>query len=218
VLITIAEYETLLGEDLSALDEDYVEGILDCVSEDLEIWLGRSYSAAAQVIDTVQATLAHYGGLPVLQIATPRAPVQSVDALTVYLVPGSASTVDVSDAIIDAAGIVRVTFGVFNTYRNLFRQKQYQGTLTYTVGGAAVPVAIKRAVALLAQEMLHLDANSAYDAGLSGDTETFRIGDYSETKATRDLDASQGLGLGSANAVLAARLAGRYKAQGVVLV
>lgn len=216
-LITAEEYAVILSESLDALDADYVTGILECVSEDLEAWLGRTF-APTEVTDTVQALVTQYGGLPVLQMATPRTPVQAVTALAVYLTPGEATTVEVSDAIVDAAGVVRVPFGRFGTYQHLFTQKRYQAALTYTIGGETVPAAIKRAVALLAQEMLNLDANSAYDAGLDGDTESFKIGDYSENKATRNLDASHGLGLGSANAVMAARLAGRYKNHGVVLV
>lgn len=218
MLISISDYEELLNEDLSALDDDYVESILECVSEDLELWLGRSFSVATQVTDTVQVKVAEYGGAPVLQAWASRGPVQSIDSLSVYVAPGTATVIDVSDAIFDAAGVVRIPFGRFGTYQPLYGKQGYQGTLTYTIGGDDVPAAIKRAVALLAQEMLNLDDGSAYNAALFGDVDSFSIGDYSEKKSTRNLEASQGLGLGSANAVLAARLAVRYKVQGVILV
>lgn len=220
MLITIADYELLLNESLDALDTEYVEGVLDVVSEDLEMWLGRTFETSRGIVaEAVQARVVAYGTGVVVQVTAAQSPVIAVTGLDVYLVAGSATALDVSSAMVDGAGTVRVPLGAFGTWRQFFVQgRVYQAALSYTVGAESVPYAIKRAVALLAQEMLNLDAGNDFSAALSGDVAEFRIGDYTEKKATRSLEASRGLGLGSENAVLAARLAGRYKKQGVVLV
>lgn len=101
----------------------------------------------------------------------------------------------------------------FQTWQTFFQTGSfYRARVSYSAGSATSKAA-KRAVALLAQEAFALDAESSRTG--TDQTEQYRIGDYQRKKATRDLSASGGLGLGTQNSISASKLLFHYKREGV---
>lgn len=221
-LITRTEYQTLLNETLSETDYPtaYVEGILDVVSDELEGWCGRAFGAQTVSAEQVTAQLTAYNGQVVLKFRVKKVPVTAITKIEVwYAVDGSEPTELTSlETWFDAeTGWVYAVFGLFGTWTTFFHLgRTYKARVTYTAGSGTVPAAIKRAAALLAQEVIALDSESA---ATGTDTVTsFSIGSYSESKAARDTAASDGLGLGTKNSILAAGLASQYRDTGALLV
>ena len=219
-LITVSEYVQLMNDDPTAtLPGPYVTGIIEEVSEDLQNWCGRLFGAQTVTDERVDAVSELFGDhQTALYVRVKHTPLLTVSALSVwYALDTDPTTISLDNAVVDTQQIgFYVPFGVFGLWQPFFqRGKTYQARCSYT-GGEAVPSTIKRAAALLVQESLALDSAASFKD--TDATESVQVGEYREQKAKRDLAASEGLGLGTQNSVLAARLARRYRPEGAVLV
>jgi hypothetical protein len=219
-LITISEYVQLTNDDpTTTLPGTYVTGLIEAVSEDLQEWCGRLFGVQTVTDERVDARSELFGShQPALYVRVKNTPLASVSALSVwYALDTDPTTISLDEAVVDTQRIgFYAPFGVFGLWQPFFqRGKTYQGLCSYT-GGEAVPSTIKRAAALLVQESLALDSATSFKD--TDAVESLQVGEYRETKAKRDLAASEGLGLGTQNSVLAARLARRYRPEGAVLV
>lgn len=218
-IITVTEYETLTNETVSGnLPSAYITGILEAVSTDAENWCGRSFGAQTVTNEKTEGQAILYNRQPVLRVEVKQTPITTVTALALwYAVDADPTTLSIDDAVIEAGGAsFLVPFGVFGLWQTFFQLgSTYRARVSYTAG-EAVDYAVKRAVALLAQEAFALDASASYEG--TDDVESFKIGDYSQKKAARDLSASAGLGLGTQNSVSAAGLLSHYRREGVMFI
>lgn len=221
-LITRAEYQTILNETLAeaTYPTTYVEAILDSVSDELEGWCGRAFSAQTVSAEQVTAQVTTYNRQVVLKFQVKKVPVTAITKVEVWHAVDSSEPTELTslETWFDAdTGWVYVTFGLFGLWTTFFQLgRNYKARVTYTAGAGTVPTAIKRAAALLAQEVIALDSESAA-TGTDAVT-SFSIGSYSESKAARDTAASDGLGMGTKNSILAAGLASQYRDTGALLV
>lgn len=218
-LITLSEYQELVNEKIiDTLPTTYVDCVLEAVSNDLQNWCGVTFGEHTVTDEETEAVSMMYNRQPVLWVEVKDVPLVSVSSLAVwYAIDADPTSLDVDDVVIGAEKTgFYVPFGTFGLWTTFFRLGQrYRARVSYTAG-EATPMEIKRAVALLAQEQFALDA-AASKSGTDA-VEAYRIGDYQEKKAARDLSASDGLGLGTPNSVLAARIARKYRRAGVVLI
>jgi hypothetical protein len=215
-LITATEYIQLTNDDVTAtLPGPYVEAILGAVSADVQVWLGTNLGSATYTDEATTARAVTYNRQPCLRVAPLYTPITAISALAIwYAVESDPTAIGVDDAVIEAGGTsVLVPFGVFGLWTTFFQiGERYRARMTYTAG-EALPDDVKLGIALLAQELLAMQSETSHKGA---DTATsFKIGDYSETKAARDLSASQGLGLGTQLSVRAAQILGRHRKQGV---
>lgn len=215
-IITTGEYTQLTNDDaVSVLSTTYVTGVFESVSIDVRNWTGRDHGADTHTDELVRALATTYLGQAVLEVMTAHSPIVSVSALAVwYAIDTDPTAISVTDAVLNPAKTgFWVPFGVFGLWQSFVTiGADYAGRVTY-VGGTAADYAVKMAVALLAQEIFALQAEASSED--ADHIESWRLGDYQEKKAARDLDASGGLGLGSQLAVRAYRLLDHYRARGV---
>ena len=131
-----------------------------------------------------------------------------------YTVDADATSLSVTDVVLNPSKTgLWIPFGVFGTWKSFVRMgNQYTATITY-IAGEAADYAVKMAVSLLCQEWFAMQAEASHES--ADQVESWRLGDYQEKKAARDLDASGGLGLGTQLAVRAYRLLDHYRARGV---
>ncbi|HIP95664.1 MAG TPA: hypothetical protein EYH32_00430 [Anaerolineae bacterium] len=217
-LITAAEYESLVNESLGSLPSAYIDYVLEAASNELQNWCGVTFGEHTVTDEETEALARMYNRQPVLWVEVSHTPLVSVSSLAVwYAIDADPTDLDVDDAVIGAAKTgFYVPFGTFGLWTTFFRLGQrYRARVSYTAG-EAVRTEIKRAVALLAQEIFALDA-AASKSGTDA-VESYRIGDYQEKKAARDLSASDGLGLGTQNSILAARIVAGFRRRGVVMI
>ena len=216
-LITTAEYQTLTNETITgALSAAYIAAILDAVSQDVRDWCDRDFGPSTVTGEKAQSQAVLYNRQPCLRVRVKQTPLTAVTTLKVwYAVDAEPTTLSVDDAVIEAGGASAIVpFGVFGLWTTFFELgNAYRAEIDYSAG-EATPQNIKRAVALLAQEAFAMDASASREG--TDDVESYRLGDYSETKSKRDLTTSQGLGLGTQNSILAARILRRYKSEGVL--
>ena len=216
-LITVEEYEKITNEEIVAtLPNEYIVATLEAVSLDIQDWCDRLFGVQAVTSEAAQGHAILYNRQPCLRVAVKQTPLTAVSALSVwYAIDADPTTLSVDDAVIEAGRASFLvpfgTFGLWTTFFNL--GNVYRARTSYTAG-EAVPANVKRAVALLVQEAFALDATSSRQG--TDDVESYKIGDYSEKKAARDLTASQGLGLGTQNSVAAARILRHWKSEGVM--
>jgi hypothetical protein len=216
-IITVGEYEQILNEALpESLPDLYIASVLDAVSNEVENWCGRSFGVQTVMNEATRAQGVLYNRQPCFRVDVKQVPVSSVSSLAIWYVVGADPTaLDVSNVMVEAGGASFLTpFGVFGIWQTFFQiGNVYRARVGYTAGGAT-PSAVKRAVALLTQETFALDASSSLEG--VDDVEQFKIGDYSEKKASRDLTLSSGLGLGTQASISAARLLSSYKLAGLM--
>ena len=216
-LITTAEYQTLTNETITGdLSDDYIDAILEAVSLDVQDWCDRLFGVQAVTLEATQGHTITYNRQPCLRVTVKQTPLTAVSALSVwYAIDADPTTLSVDDAVIEAGrASFLVPFGTFGLWSTFFKMGNvYRARVSYTAG-EAVPANVKRAVALLVQEAFALDAAASRQG--TDDVESYKIGDYSEKKAARDLTASQGLGLGTQNSVAAARILRHWKSEGVM--
>jgi len=216
-LITVAEYEKLVNEEIvGTYPNEYIVAILEAASQDVRDWCDRDFGLLTVTNEKAQAHAVLYNRQPCLRVRVKQIPLTAVTTLKVwYAVDVEPTTLAVDDAVIEAGGAsVLVPFGVFGLWTTFFELgNAYRAVINYSAG-EAVPYNIKRAVALLTQEAFAMDASVSSET--VDNVESYRLGDYSETKAKRDLAASQGLGLGTQNSILAARILRHYRSEGVL--
>jgi hypothetical protein len=204
-VITADEYEALLNESLADLPDAYVSNIIDSVGNRIAEAYGNPL--ASQVFtEELYAKIATYRGLEALRLRVRFAPVTSVSSVGVWYTLGDSTALDVEDAmILRDTGVVLVPFGHYGTWRAIFVPgERYRAEITYTAGETeALPVEVKRAVALLVQEQLAADAQVSRED--TDDVISYSIaGEYSETRQSYDDRLSWGgLGLGSRNSRIA---------------
>ena len=219
-LITSAEYQTLTNETITGgdLPDAYVDAVLEAVSLDAQRWLGENLGPATYTDEAAEAQAVTYNGQPCLRVTVLHTPITAVSALSVwYAVDKDPTSLSVDDAVIEEGkSAFLVPFGTFGLWQTFFRLSDtYRAQVTYTAG-EAVPQDVKLAVALLAQEMFAMQAETSSQGADS--VEQWKIGEYSEKKVARDLNASEGLGLGTQLSVRAAQILRRHKAMGVTFV
>jgi len=216
-LITVAEYEKLVNEEIvGTYPNEYIVAILEAVSQDVRDWCGADFGLLTVTGEKAQAQAVLYNRQPCVRVRVMHSPVTSLTTLKLwYAIDAESTTLAVDDAVIEAGGAaVLVPFGVFGLWTTFFQLGNvYRAEVDYSAG-EAVPYNVKRAVALLAQEAFAMDASASREG--VDDVESYRLGDYSETKGKRDLAASQGLGLGTQNSILAARTLRKYRSEGVM--
>lgn len=207
-LITIAEFETLTNTSFSAYPTEYVQAVLDTVSDHLEKWCSRKF-ALTDIADEMATSYVTRGGW--LKLHMRYTPVVSVSSLK-YQFAGSTHTIDISNADIDKElGTLRVLW-----YHPLLGGPDKWITLvSYKAGYATIPNPIRMAIALLAREAIEADEQAAKE-GLAYPLESYRVGSYSETYAIRRADGASDLGLGTELSLRAKALATPYRRAGVV--
>ncbi len=207
-LITIQEFETLTNASFTAYPTEYVQAVLDTVSDHLENWCCRKF-ALTDIVDEMGTSYVTRRGW--LKVHTRYTPVVSVSGLK-YQFAGSTQEIDISNADVDLElGSIRVPW-----YRPLLGGPDKWITLvSYKAGYATIPDSIRMAVALLAREAIEADAQAAQE-GLAYPLESFRVGSYSETYAIRRVDGVSDLGLGTELSLRARALATPYRRAGVL--
>jgi len=207
-LITAQEFETLTNASFTAYPTDYVQAVLDTVSDHLENWCSRFF-ALTDIVDEMSKS--HVTRRGWLKVKTRYAPVVSVSALK-YQFAGSTDDIDISNADIDLElGTIRLLW-----YRPLLGGPDEWITLiSYRAGYAAVPDPIRVAVALLAREAIEADAQAAQE-GLAYPLQSYKVGSYSETYAIGRVDGASDLGLGTELSLRARALALPYRRAGIV--
>lgn len=214
--ITASDYQKLLNEDITTLPTAYVDSLLEAACEDVENWCGRPFGVQAYTNEATQARVVQYQGQTCLRVEVSSHPLTAVTGLDVwYAVDVDPTTVAVTDAVIEPGGrSFVVPFGAFGLWTHFYVMNGvYTARVSY-VAGAAVPTVVKRAAVLLVQEALAHDAASSKSG--TDQLGSYRLGNYSETAAVRDVAASEGLGLGTANSIMAAKLLTKYRDTGVV--
>lgn len=207
-LITAQEFETLTNASFTAYPTDYVQAVLDTVSDHLENWCSRIFALTDTVDEMSRSHVTRSGWL---KVKTRYTPVISVSALK-YQFAGSTQEIDISNADINLElGTIRVLW-----YRPLLGGPDEWITLvSYQAGYAAIPDPIRLAVALLAREAIEADAQAAQE-GLAYPLESYRVGSYSETYAIRRADGASDLGLGTELSLRAKALAQSHRRAGIV--
>lgn len=207
-LITKEEYQTLTNASLTGYPADYVDAVLDNVSDHLENWCSRKFKETTITDEMAESYVTRDGWLKVHMKYTP---VISVSGLK-YQFAGSTNENDISNADIDLGlGSIRVLW-----YRPLLGGPDRWITLvSYKAGYATTPMPIKMAVALLAREAIEADDQAAQE-GLAYPIESFRVGSYSETYAISRIEAGSDLGLGTHLSLRAKALAQPYRRAGIV--
>jgi len=207
-LITAVEYELLTNMNLDGYDPDYVDAILNAVSDHVEKWCSRKFAETNIANEMGEGYITRHGWL---KVHTKYTPVISVSGLK-YQFAGSTSEIDISNADIDKElGSIRVLW-----YRPLLGGPDRWITLvSYKVGYATIPTPVKMAVALLAREAIEADEQAAKE-GLAYPLESYRIGSYSETYAIARMNGGSDLGLGTELSLRARALAQPYRKAGIV--
>lgn len=207
-LITVEEYETLTNSSLSAYPDDYVDAILDVVSDHLESWCSRKFEETDITDEMGEGYVNRHGWFMVHARYTP---VISVSALK-YQFAGTQEDIDIDNADIDLEkGSIRLLW-----YRPLWGgPDRWITLLSYTCGYATVPARAQMAVALLAREAIEADDQAA-EEGLAYPLESYRVGSYSETYAIARINGGSDLGLGTELSLRARNLALPYRRSGIV--
>ncbi len=216
-LIDITEYQQILNEDITDLPSVYVDGVLEAVSDDVNLACGEQFGSRAVEEEPTNGLVTDYNGYPCLYVECAVTPITDITSLRIWLVV----TADPVEVTIDNAVLNEsltafyVPFGVFGIWQNFYTMNErYRAEVSYTAG-ATIPATVKRAVALLAQEAFAEDAAASYT---EVDTiAEYRLADYTEKKAARDLSVSGGLGLGTPNSIRAAQILRRYRKSGMVM-
>lgn len=216
-LITTSEYEQYVNESIpDSYSDTYVDNILEAVSQDVEDYCDRSFGPQTVTDERVKARSLLYERQAVLRVQTKENPITAVTALSIfYAIDSDPTAISVDDAVIEQGKTsFLVPFGSFGIWQSFVQiGNSYIALVSYTAG-EATPYNVKRAVALLAQEAFGLDSASSTSG--TDQVDSYRIGDYQEKKAARDLSASGGLGLGTQNSVQAARSLEKYRQTGVM--
>lgn len=210
-IVSISDYYDLVNEDLSDLPADYVNSVIEAVERAIVDHYGQPL-VQTSFEEEVEGRLTNYGPETVFQFTVNYLPVQSVASVTVWYSSEASSSLDVSSVIVNSgAGIVRVPFGYFGTWQAHFRiGTVYRADVTYTAGEEVTPPpSVKRAIALLVQEQLSLDAESTRED--ANDVVSYSIGDYSETRRrVEDSIEWGGLGMGNRNSRQAVKTLNAY--------
>jgi hypothetical protein len=214
-IVTAQEFFTFTNEDLSALPLNYVDNVLLGISAEVRKWTDRDHGADTYTDERVRALAMTYNGQACLEVLTLHSPISSVSAFAMwYAVDVDPTTLSVTDVVLNPASTgFWIPFGAFGLWQSFVRiGNDYVGRVTY-VAGTAADYAVKMGVALLAQEWFALMAETSQDS--ADHVESWRLGDYQEKKAARDLAASGGLGLGTQLSQRAYRLLDHYRSRGV---
>lgn len=207
-LITIEECELLTNMSLADYDPDYINAVLEAVSDHVEKWCSRKFAETDITDEMGEAYITRHGWL---KVHTKYTPIVSVTGLK-YQFAGSTSEIDISNADIDKnLGSINVPW-----YRPLLGgPDRWIALVSYKAGYAIIPSPVKMAVALLAREAIEADDQAAKE-GLAYPLESYRIGSYSETYAIGRIDGGSNLGLGTELSLRARALALPYRRAGVV--
>jgi hypothetical protein len=207
-LITKDEYQTLTNTILTGYPADYVDAVLNTLSDHLENWCSRRFAEATITDEMAQSYVTRKGWL---KVHTKYTPVISVSGLK-YQFAGSTNDIDLSNADIDyELGMIRLLW-----YRPLLGgPDKWITLLSYKAGYATIPTRAKMAVALLAREAIEADDQAAKE-GVAYPLESYRIGSYSETYAIARINGGSDLGLGTELSLRAKALALPYRRAGIV--
>ena len=217
-LITTEEYELYTNDSISGtLSDAYIAVILEAVSDDVNELCGSQFGSRAVSDEPTSALVTEYNGGACLYVEGSVTPITAITSLSVWLiVTVDPVAVTITNAMLNESRTAFYTpFGVFGIWQSFYTMNQrYRAKVSYTAG-ATIPATVKRAIALLAQEAFAEDAaNSSTSVDKISE---YRLGDYTEKKAVRDLSASDGLGLGTANSIRAAQILSRYRKSGMVM-
>ncbi len=217
-IITVSEYQTITNETITGgdLSDAYIDFILESVSDDVEDYCDRKFGLQVVTSERGNAQAITYHDQPALRFQTRENPITAITALSVfYAVDADPTDLSIDDAVIESGQTsFLMPFGAFGIWQSFFTIGHSYIALADYSAGEAVPDNVKRAVALLAQEAFAL--GSASSTSGTDQVDSYRIGDYQEKKAGRNLDASGGLGLGTQNSVQAARSLAKWKQSGVM--
>lgn len=207
-LITKEEYQTLTNTSLTGYPADYVEAVLNTVSDHLENWCSRKFEETDITDEMAESYVTRHGWL---KVHTKYTPVISISGLK-YQFAGSTNEIDISNADIDKElGSIRLLW-----YRPLLGGPDRWITLvSYKAGYATIPDPIRMAVALLTREAIEADEQAAQE-GLAYPLESYKVGSYSESYAIARVDGASDLGLGTELSLRARALAAPYRRAGVV--
>lgn len=218
-LITADEYENLTNEDITDLPAAYRDYTFEAVSQHVQTFCGKAFTSTS-FTEKSEALFTVVTGSPVLVIEPLVLPVTEVTSVDLWFYIGTdPNSLNVSKALVDnRAGRIMIPFGIFGTWRSLYVIGQrYQVETTYTAGDSGgVPDAVKRAVALLAQEQFSNDAQVSREQ--TGQVVKYNIHlAYSEERPVIKYNQGQ-LGLGTQNSAAAAALLDGYRASGAVMI
>jgi len=208
-LITLTELNVYTNTNLSAdYGTDYLQGIITAVSDHVIAYcLGTLFEVT--VVTNERAESYVHGLTGELKVRLRHIPVVSVTSVK-YRVGATDTTIDVDDLDLDKVdGYIHLRW-----YGPTWRMREAWTTVTtYTAGHSSVPVAVKRATALLVLESVNADVAAGTSLGYP--VKSYRIGNYAETLST--VAAERGdLGLGTLSSTQAANLLRKYRRPGVV--
>ena len=218
-LITTEEYELYTNDSISGtLSDAYIAVILEAVSDDVNLLCGEQFGSRAVIDEPTSALVTEYNGGACLYVEGAVTPITAITSLSIWLtVTVDPVAVTITNAMLNESRTgFYAPFGVFGIWQSFYTMNQrYRAKVSYTAG-ATIPATVKRAIALLAQEAFAEDANNS-STSVDKKISEYRLGDYTEKKAVRDLSASDGLGLGTANSIRAAQILSRYRRSGMVM-
>jgi len=190
-LITITELVELAQIDADDYDREYLLSIVEAISASVRKWTGQRWASEAYTDEKSRAVVTKAG---YLRVTFQHTPIISVEAIRRVIGGASSVELDIDELIVfEAEG-----YALLPWFQGTC---QALGTVTYWKGGGwepgdsflvstdyhagmLPPPPVKLATAWLVKETLYLDNPELFPNDPNpGAVESFRIGDYAETRS-----------------------------------